>query len=479
MPEKLVFLGVRTACAASVFAILSAVSGLPAEAASPKLCALRDGPQGPCTCKTDDDYPGQFSVMAKKFCGAEPPKRKAGGEGDRSTAPADATNAAAAPAAADDTAAAPVEADTAATAETAGRESQSAQSKTAPAVVAEPAQTAPPPTSHDEIASPEVETAALPPPNGRLDEVRKRGKILCGVNTDLRGFSSIDSAGVWSGLDVEFCHALAVAVFGDGGKAEFVPLETNERFDALKDGRIDILARNTTWTMSREVDLGLRFAGILYFDGQGFMTGSDRGLVSAHQLSGSTVCVEGGTTSEKNMEFYFKTHGVIAQIKSFPTRAEMLKAYVAGTCDAYSGDRSALFSDRITFLQPEQHVILPEVISKEPLGPAVLKADDEWAEIVRWTLAGLINAEEVGLNKAAAAAGGILGDDAQRLVDGAGGSGEKLRLNRTWLRDVIAAVGNYGEMFDANIGKDSVLGMERGLNALWKRGGILSAPPMW
>lgn len=407
-----------------------------------KLCALRDGPRGPCTCKSEGDGAGQFTVVPKSRC--------------KSAAPS------AAPAAAAD-AAAPSDAAAATTAQGAAP---------AHAVPAAPAVALP------TEAAAQI-TGALPASGGRLDQVRQRGKLLCGVNTGLLGFSARTESGLWAGLDVDFCRALAAAALGDGDKVEFVPLETNERFDALKEGRIDVLSRNTTWTMTREVDLGLRFAGVLYFDGQGFMTGDERGFVSAQQLSGSKVCVEAGTTSEKNMAFFFKAHQIEAQAMVFPTREEMLKAYATGDCDTYTGDRSALFSDRASFSEPTKHSILPEVISKEPLGPAVLKGDGEWTEIVTWTLAGLINAEEVGLDKRSAGSTDPLGDDQQRLVDGAAASGASLRLDKAWLRTAIATVGNYGEMFDANVGKGSALGMERGLNALWKRGGILTAPPMW
>ncbi|MCC7251906.1 MAG: amino acid ABC transporter substrate-binding protein [Hyphomicrobium sp.] len=401
----------------------------PAHAAY-RLCALRDGPRGPCTCKSNSDGAGQFTVVPKSRC-----RPAAAG------ASKDATGGVTEPAA--------------------------GASGAGPAADA----------SRSEAVT---ETGALPASGSKLDEIRQRGKLVCGVNTGLLGFSARTESGVWAGLDVDFCRALAAAALGSADKAEFVPLETNERFDALKDGKIDVLSRNTTWTMNREVDLGLRFAGVLYFDGQGFMTSDDRGFVSAQQLSGSKVCVEAGTTTEKHMAYFFKAHQIEAQAVVLPTREETLKAYAGGTCDTYSGDRSALFSDRASFPEPAKHAILPEVISKEPLGPVVLKGDDEWTEIVRWTLAGLINAEEVGLDKASAAtAGTSLKDDAQRLVEGAGASGEKLRLSKSWLRDAVAAVGNYGEMFEANVGKGSALGMERGLNALWKRGGILTAPPMW
>jgi general L-amino acid transport system substrate-binding protein len=401
----------------------------PADAAY-RLCALRDGPRGPCTCKGDGDAPGHFTVVPKSRC---------------------RTVAAAAPAAAE------------------------APQRPAPSAAA----AAPPAAAGVAPAPDPTITGALPGASTRLDQVRQRGKLLCGVNTGLLGFSARTESGVWAGLDVDFCRALAAAVLGDGDKVEFIPLETNERFDALKDGRIDVLARNATWTMNREVDLGLRFAGVLYFDGQGFMTSDDRGFVSAQQLAGSKVCVEAGTTSEKNMAFYFKANQIDAQAMVFPTREEMLKAYASGDCDTYTGDRSALFSDRASFAEPLKHAVLPEVISKEPLGPAVLKGDEEWTEIVKWTLAALINAEEVGLDKRLAGSVDPLSDDQQRLVDGAGASGAALRLDKAWLKTAVAAVGNYGEMFEANVGKGSALGMERGLNALWKRGGILTAPPMW
>jgi general L-amino acid transport system substrate-binding protein len=422
----------------------------PSEAAY-RLCALRDGPRGPCTCKNDGDGAGQFTVVPKSRC------RPAAPDGATKDAPAAAG-----------TAAAPADAPAAETPPTPSAGASDTPPPQADTTAQGPA-----------AAAPVADTAPQSSSSGKLDEIRQRGTLLCGVNTGLLGFSARTGSGAWAGLDVDFCRALAAAVLGDANKAEFVPLETNERFEALKGGRIDVLSRNATWTMNREVDLGLRFAGVLSFDGQGFMTGDDRGLVSAQQLSGSKVCVEGGTTTEKNMAYFFKTHQIEAQAMVFPTREETLKAYSNGACDVYSGDRSALFSDRASFPEPAKHAVLPEVISKEPLGPVVLKGDDEWAEIVRWTLAGLINAEEVGLDKASAASANPLSDDAQRLVEGAGADGEKLRLGKSWLREAVAAVGNYGEMFEANVGKGSALGMERGLNALWKRGGILIAPPMW
>lgn len=438
-----------------------------ATAASYKMCAFRAGPNGPCTCKGPDDAPGQFSTVDKSRCRAAEPA-KTDQPGATATPPGGAGPAATPlPAAATP----PAPAAPAPAAMPTPQPEAPAATNPAPAAA----------TPQEAAPAPAAPAAAEQPSAGahKLDEVKARGKLLCGVNTSLLGFSSQTGAGTWSGLDADFCRAVAAAALGDANKVDFVPLETNERFDALSSGRVDILSRNTTWTMNRDVDLGFAFAGVLYFDGQGFMLSDERGLVSAQQLSGLKVCVEAGTTSEKNMAYYFKAQQIEAETQAFPTRDELLKAYLAGACDAYTGDRSALFAERAAFPDPSKHGILPEVISKEPLGPVVLKADGEWADIVRWTLAGLINAEEVGLDRASAAASQPLSDDAQRLVDGAGASGEKLRLAKTWLRDAVAAVGNYGEMFEANVGKGSALGMTRGLNALWKRGGILYAPVMW
>ncbi len=403
-----------------------------------RLCALREGTKGPCTCEVKGGAPGEFVGVARSRCRPAPTAAKK----------PDATP------------------DTAIAAPNAAAATPAAETKPA-AVVATP--TAP--------ASGLLETGALAT-SRRIVDIRARGKLLCGINTDLLGFSKQSESGSWIGLDADFCRAVAAAVFGDASKTEFVPVETSERFEALKGGKIDLLARNTTWTMDRDVQ-GLEFAGILYIDGQGFMTSDARGLVSAQQLAGLRVCVEAGTTSEANAGYYFKSHKSDAELRSFPTRAAMMEAYVKGECDALSGDRTALFSERAGLADPETHAILPEVISKEPLGPVVLQDDREWIEVVRWTLAGLINAEEVGLTKPLAAGDAALDGDAARLVEGAGKNGESLGLSRSWLRDVVKTVGNYGEMFEADLGKGSPLGMERGINALWKRGGVLYAPPMW
>jgi general L-amino acid transport system substrate-binding protein len=423
------------------FAAVAAVAGFLAFAAeaaaqSYRLCALRDGARGPCTCEVKGGVPGEYVTAARSRCRPAPTAQKP----DVAATPATPQAAAGTPAAV-----------------------PPAQSAAAPVA-----------TSTTPAA---IETGGLPASRKVMD-VRARGKLLCGINTDLLGFSKQTDAGSWIGLDVDFCRAVAAAVFGDANKVEFVPVDTAARFDTLKAGKIDLLARNTTWTMDRDV-AGLEFAGILYIDGQGFMTSDERGLVSAQQLSGLKVCVESGTTSEANAGYYFKTHELDVEVVSFPNRAAMLAAYGKGECDAVSGDRTSLFSDRAGLSEPEKHAVLPEVISKEPLGPVVLQDDREWIEVVRWTLAGLVNAEEAGLTKQTASGGGALEGDAARLVEGAGRNGETLGLSKVWLRDVVGAVGNYGEMFDLDLGKGSPLGMERGINALWKRGGVLYAPPMW
>jgi len=432
-----------------------------------RMCAFRDGPRGPCTCKSDTNAPGQWTIANRSKCQrktVEPTEKKeaagttvAKEEGDRTieTGATSAPSNEPSPAQADPNA---VE-----------RSPTQADPKLAPI-----------PGAGAIMDVGAIDPMALPGGSGRkLKEVRARGKLNCGVSTGLLGFSSQTQSGEWRGIDADFCRAVAAAVFGDPAKVEFIPLEAEGRFEALKSDKIDVLSRNTTWTMDRDVDEGAEFVGVLYFDGQSFMAKESLGLVSAQQLEGYTVCVESPTTSEANLAFYLKSQGIATETKTFKMRDELIKAYVDGTCDVITGDRSALFSERAKLAEPLENVVLPEIISKEPLGPAVRNDDVNWAEVVRWTLAGLINAEEVGLNKVSAADTQPPNDGAQRLLDGAGNTGTKMQLNRTWLKDTIASVGNYGEMFEANVGNNSPLGMNRGLNALWKRGGILYAPPMW
>ena len=311
-----------------------------------------------------------------------------------------------------------------------------------------------------------------------LEAAKARGSIICGVNEGLVGFASRDSAGEWQGFEVDLCRAVAAATLGKAQAVQFVPLDTNNRFMALQTGKVDILAHNTTWTMERQVKFGFEFVGISFFDGQGFMLRAERGIVSAQQLAGSRICVVAGTTSEENLRIYLQQQGLAAMITPMPTHMAIIDAYKQGRCEAYSADYSTLFSLRTLLEQPTDHIILPELISKEPIGVAVREDDRAWGEIVRWTLNGLINAEEYGLTRAIAASG-IASGDAARLLDGADISGLRLGLKKGWLGQAVAAVGNYSDLFERNIGAAGPLGMRRGLNALWRHGGILYAPPMW
>lgn len=311
-----------------------------------------------------------------------------------------------------------------------------------------------------------------------IDAVRARGKLICGVNDGLIGFSAKDSSGEWHGFETDICRAVAAAVLGDAGTVSFVPLDTNTRFSALEEKRVDFVARNTTWTMERQVKRGFTFAGISFFDGQGFAIHAESGVVSALQLSGHRVCVVKGTTTEDNMAVYFAQHRIVATSVPVVDHAALLTAYLKGDCDAYSTDHSTLFSDRAAFQTPSDHVILPEQISKEPLSLMVRGDDPVWAEVVRWVLYGLINAEEYGLSQDVAKSGRFEGD-ARRLVEGSDLSGVRLGFAKGWLVNTVAAIGNYGELFERNVGEASPLGMRRGMNALWRHGGILYAPPMW
>lgn len=472
-----------TACACAFALVLLAGSLADVSAGKLKMCAFRDGPRGPCTCKSATNVPGQWTVTAKSRCrrAAAAPEAKAPAA-EAQTGSDIVTGANPDPAPALDTAQAPdlpvepspAQADPLVEATPAKSEPDSAPARAQAGSNLVPV----PGTGSMDVGA--INPSALTGgPHTKLDDVRARGKLLCGVSTGLLGFSAQTQSGEWHGLDADFCRAVSAAVFGDPTRVEFIPLETDERFSALNSGKIDLLSRNTTWTMDRDVDHGIEFVGVLYFDGQSFLTREQGGLVSAQQLGGQKICVETPTTSERNLAYYLKSQNITAEVVTFTKRKELMKAYVDGTCDTITGDRSALYSERAKLAEPLNHVVLPEIISKDPLGPAVVHDDLNWEEVVRWTLAGLVNAEEVGLDKASALATQPLPADAQRLVDGAGATGTKMHLNKSWLRDVVAAVGNYGEMFELNVGKGSPLGMNRGLNALWKKGGILYSPPMW
>lgn len=305
---------------------------------------------------------------------------------------------------------------------------------------------------------------------GTLDDVKARGTLNCGVSEGLLGFSAKDAKGKWQGFDVDFCRAVAAAVLGSADKVKYTSLTADKRFAALAKGEIDLLSRNTTWTMARDVDMAFGFSGVIYYDGQGFMVRRIDGLSSALQLQGARVCVLRGTTHKVNAADYFARNKIKAALLNFNSRAELLTAYASGKCDAYSADSSALASERIKLDDRDEHMILPEIISKEPLSPVVRQADPIWADIVRWTLFLLINAEESGVTSAIATSGNLKG-----LGGDAAG---KLGLAQNWKNVVLTSVGNYAEIFERNIGRDTKLEIDRGLNALWNKGGILYAPPM-
>jgi general L-amino acid transport system substrate-binding protein len=314
---------------------------------------------------------------------------------------------------------------------------------------------------------------------GTLDDVRARGSLNCGVNTDLRGFSARDASGNWSGFDIDYCRAVAAAVFGDGALVEFVPLEAADRFDSLQKGNVDVLARNTTWTMARDTALGLSFTGISYFDGQGFMVRKSLGIASALELSGATICVRGGTTTELNLNDYFTKNNMNYTPIVFNTLDEVNSAYDSGRCDVYSADASALYATRLTLTNPDDHIVLPQIISKEPLGPVVRQGDDQWFNIVKWVHFALLNAEELGISKTnVTAMAESENQDVRRLLGLDGMFGIGIGLDDAWAANLIKTVGNYGEIFDRNIGANSELGFARGLNALWVNGGLQYAPPI-
>lgn len=311
-----------------------------------------------------------------------------------------------------------------------------------------------------------------------LKSVQGRGKLLCGVNTGLPGFSSVDEKGNWTGLDVDVCRAVAAAVLGDADKVEFKPLTAKERLTAVQSGEIDLLSRNTTWTLSRDTAQGLHFTGISYYDGQGFMVSKALGVKSARDLDGAAVCILAGTTTELNLADYFRTHGMTYQPVVFDTADQTSRGFEAGRCDVLTSDQSQLYGLRIKLAEPDKAVVLPDVISKEPLGPVVRQGDDDWFNIVRWTLFALVNAEELGVTSDNVdAMKSSSNPEVRRLVGVEGGAGNGLGLGDDWVYQIIKRVGNYGEVFKRNVGADSPLQIERGLNALWKDGGLQYAPP--
>ena len=312
-----------------------------------------------------------------------------------------------------------------------------------------------------------------------LDDVKAKGFVQCGVSQGLPGFSNADDSGNWTGLDVDLCRAVAAAVFGDGSKVKFTPLSAKQRFTALSSGEIDILSRNTTWTMTRDTQLGLNFAGVNYYDGQGMMVPKALGATSAMELDGANICTNTGTTTELNITDYFRTNNMSFNLVAFEKADEVVAAYDAGRCDVYTTDRSGLAAQRGKLTNPDAHVVLPEIISKEPLGPVVRQGDDQWFNIVRWTLNALINAEEMGVT--AANAMEMAGSDnpaLKRLLGTEGNFGAELGLSNDWAKNAIMAVGNYGESYERNVGPNTPLKLARGVNALWNQGGIMYAAPL-
>jgi general L-amino acid transport system substrate-binding protein len=314
-----------------------------------------------------------------------------------------------------------------------------------------------------------------------LDDVKAAGELKCIINTGLAGFAAPNADGRWEGFDVDFCRAVAAAVLGDGDKVKFISATGKTRFTLLNSGEGDILFRNTTETLSRDVDLKLTFLPVNYYDGQGFMVPADLGISSAKDLDGASVCIQTGTTTELNLADFFRTNGISYEPVTIETNEEAYTNYVGGRCDVYTTDASGLAATRAKFDNPSEHVVLPEIISKEPLGGAVRHGDDQWADIAKWVVNALINAEEMGVTQAnvaelASAAGN--NPSINRMLGTEGGFGEMLGLDTDWAVRAIAQVGNYGEIFDRNIGPDTALGIDRGLNAQWKDGGILYAAPL-
>ena len=314
---------------------------------------------------------------------------------------------------------------------------------------------------------------------GTLADVKAKGHVQCGVSQGLPGFSNADSKGKWAGLDVDVCRGIAAAVFGDATKVKYTPLSSKERFTALQSGEIDVLSRNITWTATRDTALGLNFAGVNYYDGQGFMVRKSLGVTSALQLGGAAVCTNTGTTTELNVADYFRANNMKFEVVAFEKSDEVVGAYDKGRCDVYTTDASGLYAQRLKLTNSKDHIVLPEIISKEPLGPVVRQGDDQWFNLVKWTLNAMINAEEMGVTSANVDSMLTSKNPAVlRLVGKEGSFGENLGVGNDWAYNIIKQVGNYGESFDRNVGPKTPLGIARGVNALWSKGGIMYAPPI-
>lgn len=312
-----------------------------------------------------------------------------------------------------------------------------------------------------------------------LDKVKKAGTLSCGVNTGLAGFSAPDDKGNWTGLDVDYCRAVAAAVLGDAKKVRFVPTTAKERFTALQSGEIDVLSRNTTWTLARDSSLGLSFVGTNYYDGQGLMVKKALNIKSGKELSGASVCVQTGTTTELNLADYFRVNKMEYKPVVFEKPEETIAAYQAGRCDVYTTDASGLYAQRLQMQKPDDHMVLPEIISKEPLGPSVRQGDSQWFTIVRWVHFALLNAEEAGITKANVDK--MLestNPDIRRILGKEGEFGKGIGLGSDWAYQIIKQVGNYGEIFDSTVGAGSRINIARGQNNLWTKGGLQYAPPI-
>lgn len=322
---------------------------------------------------------------------------------------------------------------------------------------------------------------ALPAHAGKtLDAVKARGQLVCGVNTSAPGFSAADSQGRWTGLDVDFCRAVAAVVLNDATKVKFVPLNSQQRFASLQAGEIDVLSRNSTWTLTRDASLGVVFTGINYYDGQGFMVPKKLKIDNAKKMNGATVCVQAGTTSEKNVADYFAANGMKYKPVVFDTAEAITGAFFAGRCQVYTTDMSDIAGARTKAPNPDDYVILPTVISKEPLGPSVRRGDDEWFQIVRWTLFAMLEAEEYGLTQANVDEQKTASKDptVQRLLGTSEDTGKLLGLDAQWVYRIVKQVGNYGESFERNLGPKTPLQLPRGPNNLWTKGGLMYAPPI-
>jgi len=314
---------------------------------------------------------------------------------------------------------------------------------------------------------------------GTLDAVKKKGFIQCGVSDGLPGFSSVDDKGNFKGIDVDVCRAVAAALFGDATKVKFTPLTAKERFTALQSGEIDVLSRNTTWTLNRDTAQGFNFTAITYYDGQGFLVNKKLGVKSAKELDGATVCIQAGTTTELNLSDHFRANKMKYTPVTYDKSDESAKALESGRCDVLTSDQSQLYAQRVKLSKPDDFVVLPEVISKEPLAPLVRHGDDEWFDLVKWSQFALVNAEDLGINsKNVDEMKKSTNPDVKRFLGVEGDKGKDLGLSNEWAYNIVKQVGNYGEVFERNIGQDSPLKIMRGLNALWSKGGLQYAPPI-